>query len=86
MPEISRFFGIVIRMYNKDHNPAHFHARYADDGVLIEIEDLSIFRGSLPNRQLTLVIEWARQHRVELAENWRLAQAGEPLNRIDPLN
>lgn len=86
MPEISRFQGIVIQMYNKDHNPPHFHARYGDNWVLINIEDLSILRGFLPNPQLRFVIEWARQHRGELASNWQLARAGEPLNRIEPLS
>jgi hypothetical protein len=86
MPEISRFRGIVIRMYNKDHNPPHFHAQYGDDTALIKIEDLTILRGSLPGPQWSLVIEWAGEHQGELMENWRLAQAGESLNPIEPLS
>lgn len=86
MPEISRFNGIVIRMYNKDHNPPHFHARYADETALIRIEDLTVLRGLLPRPQWSLVIGWAGQHQAELMENWRLARAGELLNAIEPLN
>jgi hypothetical protein len=52
MPQISRFFGIIISMFYKDHNPPHFHAEYGDDEVLIKIEDLSIYRGHLPSRAL----------------------------------
>jgi hypothetical protein len=63
MPELSRFFGIVIRMFYSDHEPAHFHAIYGEHEVLIEIETLSLFRGSLPRRALALVLEWAALHR-----------------------
>jgi hypothetical protein len=57
MPELSRFFGIVIRMFYSDHEPAHFHAIYGEYEVLFEIETLSVFRGSLPRRALALVLE-----------------------------
>ncbi len=55
MPEISRFFGIIIRMYWNDHEPPHFHAIYGDFEALIEIETLAVFRGELPRRALVLV-------------------------------
>lgn len=55
MPEISRFFGIIIRMYYNDHHPAHFHAVYGSDEALIEIETLETYRGSLPRRAFALV-------------------------------
>jgi hypothetical protein len=57
MPELSRFFGIVIRMVYSDHEPAHFHAIYGEYEVLFEIETLSVFRGSLPRRALALVLQ-----------------------------
>jgi hypothetical protein len=56
-PELSRFFGIVIRMFYSDHEPAHFHAIYGEYEALIEIETPSVFRGSLPRRALALVLE-----------------------------
>lgn len=56
MPEISRFFGIVIKMFFDDHNPPHFHAFYGEDQALIDIRHLSSFAGGLPPRALGLVI------------------------------
>jgi Domain of unknown function (DUF4160) len=63
MPEISRFFGIVIKMFFDDHNPPHFHAEYGGDLALIDIRTLSVFSGRLPPRVTGLVIEWATLHR-----------------------
>ncbi len=85
MPQISRFFGIIISMFYKDHNPPHFHAEYGDDEVLIKIEDLSIYRGHLPARALGLVIEWASEHQQELMVNWENARQEQLLNKIEPL-
>lgn len=85
MPEISRFFGIVIRMFYNDHMPAHFHAEYAGSEALIEIESLELYRGELPRRALALVLEWAVLHRQELRENWRMARAGVVLRDIPSL-
>mgnify|MGYP006308359255 FL=1 len=85
MPEICRFFGIVIRMYWDDHNPPHFHAFYGGEQALIEIESLSRFAGHLPPRAMGLVIEWANQHQGELRANWQRAREQQPLERIDPL-
>ena len=59
MPEISRFYGIIIAMFYSEHNPPHFHARYGDKKAAILIKDLSVCEGSLPPRVLGLVIEWA---------------------------
>lgn len=80
MPELSRFFGIVIRMFYSDHEPAHFHAIYGEHEVLIEVETLSVFRGSLPRRAVALVLEWAALHRSEPLDDWRRARSGEKLN------
>jgi hypothetical protein len=85
MPEISRFFGIVIKMFFDDHNPPHFHAEYGDDLALIEIRSLSIFSGRLPPRVLGFVIEWATLHQEELLTDWERAQAQQELHKIAPL-
>lgn len=85
MPNICRFFGIVIYIYHGDHAPPHFHAKYAGTEALYEIETLRIYRGSLPRRAHSLVIEWADMHRAELMENWQKARRHEPLQRIEPL-
>ncbi len=85
MPEISRFFGIVIRMFYDDHAPPHFHARYAQHQAVISIAELTVLKGGLPPRALGLVMEWASQHRLELAEDWALAADQAPLKAIAPL-
>jgi len=86
LPEISRFFGIIIAMYYNDHHPPHFHARYAGMEALIEIETLSAMEGRLPPRVLGLVVEWASLHRGELLDNWRAARAQSPVCEISPLD
>lgn len=86
MPEISRFYGIIISMFYEDHNPPHFHARYSNEKTTIRIEDLSILSGSLPPRALGLVMEWASIHRDELLKNWNLASEHQVLKKIDPLS
>ena len=80
MPEISRFFGTVIRMFFNDHEPAHFHAGYGDFEALLEIETLAVYRGKLPQRALALVLEWATIHRSELRMDWEYARKGNLLN------
>jgi hypothetical protein len=84
VPEISRFLGIVIRMFYRDHAPPHFHARYGDSEVVVEI-GTGIVDGRFPPRALRQVLEWAELHRSELLEDWDLAAAGEPLRPIAPL-
>jgi hypothetical protein len=84
MPEISRFLGIVIRMYYRDHPPPHFHAEYGEFEIEVEIDSGSI-GGRFPRRALKAVIEWYELHRSELLENWRRAEQRVPLNPIDPL-
>lgn len=85
MPEISRFFGIIIRMFFDDHNPPHFHAEYGGELVLIDIRNLSVFSGRLPPRAIGLVIEWATLHQQELLADWDKARAQQELQRIAPL-
>jgi hypothetical protein len=86
MAEVTRFFGIVIRMYFSDHSPAHFHAEYGECEALVAIETLSILRGDLPRRALALVLEWAALHRRELRADWERARGGTPLEPIAPLD
>jgi hypothetical protein len=85
MPEISRFYGIVVRMYYDEHPPPHFHVYYRDAQATVRVDDLKVARGSLPGRALTLVVEWGLAHRDELRENWVRLERGEPLCRIEPL-
>jgi hypothetical protein len=84
MPEISRFLGIVVRMYYRDHAPPHFHADYAEHEIEVEIET-GIVEGRFPRRALRAVLEWYEAHRDELRVNWQLARDERPLNAIDPL-
>lgn len=85
MPEISRFFGIIILMYYDEHNPPHFHARYGSDKAAIEITSLRVLEGRLPSRALGLVVEWASQHQEELMMNWEAARNDRPPKKIPPL-
>ena len=86
MPELSRFYGIVIQMYFADHSPPHFHAHYAGRKAVVAIETLAFIEGELPARAKGLVIEWATIHQDELREAFRKAQAMEPPARIAPLD
>ncbi len=85
MPEVSRFFGIVIGLYYNEHGVPQFQARYAGQIGVFYISDFQLIEGYLPRRVTALVLEWAFQHRRELMENWELARAGEPLRDIAPL-
>lgn len=85
MPTISQFFGIIIRMYYDDHGPPHFHVYYGDAQAIIAIETLQMLEGTLPKRVKALVLEWANEHRDELINNWRLGEAHQPLQTIEPL-
>lgn len=85
MPEISRFFGVVIRMYFRDHGHPHFHASYGGVEVRVTIAPPSLLDGSLPPRVLALVLEWATLHEAALLANWHRLKTGEPPRRIAPL-
>lgn len=85
MPELCRFYGIIIRMYFMDHNPPHFHAEYQGQRAEFDIRTLELIAGSLPGRARALVLEWASMHRAELLANWNRAVEGEPPSPIDPL-
>lgn len=86
MPEISRFFGIIIRMYYDDHNPPHFHVQFHGEKAVFDFQG-NILRGNLMSKTATkLVREWVDLHHVELVEDWRLAQEGKEIKKIDPLD
>lgn len=85
MPELSRFYGIVIRMYYRDHPPPHFHASYAGQEAVIDIESLSIIGGTLPPRARGMVIEWATLHHQELRQAFQAAASLEAPEKIEPL-
>jgi hypothetical protein len=85
MLQISRFFGIIIKMYYNDHYPPHFHAEYNEHVAEIAIDTLEIIEGNLPRRVLSLVLEWAVLHRSELRQNWQRARNHEPVQPIKPL-
>jgi hypothetical protein len=84
MPIISRFFGIIIFMFWREHGPPHFHARYGDDEVIIEIQTGKL-TGDISPRVLNMVQEWRELHKQELMADWELAEANKPLKRIKPL-
>jgi hypothetical protein len=85
MPQVSRFYGIIILFFFDDHNPPHFHVRYAEFKCKVNIYDLKIMEGNLPNRAYALVLEGAALHREELMENWNLAGEKKDLKPIAPL-
>jgi hypothetical protein len=88
MPEISRFFGIVIRMFVEaggPHHTPHFHAYYQDQVGIYSIERIERLAGSLPRRQERLVLAWAELHQEDLLSNWQLLQRGHPPVKIEPL-
>lgn len=88
MPEISRFFGIVVRMFTEPearHHVPHFHARYQDSEAVYGIDPLTLLAGSLPTRQQRLVEAWAELHQNELLEDWHCLEQGKGPAPILPL-
>jgi len=84
MPEISRFLGIIIFMNWADHPLPHFHARYGDYEITVEIET-GVVRGQFPKRAMRAVLDWLDEHKTELMNDWILAEQRKPLNPIAPL-
>ena len=86
MPIISKFFGILIRMYYDEHNPPHLHAEHQGDKALFDFNG-NIIRGMLVSRTaIKLVREWIDIHLAELKEDWEIARAGREVNKIEPLS
>lgn len=89
MPELSRFYGIIIRMYmeaGEPHHLPHFHAYYQDDVAVFGLEPIDLIAGELPRLQRRLVEAWAELHQDELFADWQRLQAGEPPTPIEPLD
>ena len=86
MPRLSKFYGIAIYMYYRDHAPPHFHAMYGDDEAIFEIATGVLLEGQLPRRARALVADWFVIHRDELRDDWDLAAASQPLRPIPPLD
>jgi len=84
MPELCRFYGIVVRMFYDDHNPPHFHIEYQDYKALVEI-DSGVVKGEMPRRALKLVYEWLDLHKDELLNNWETMNDTGDYDKIDPL-
>jgi len=85
MPTISIFFGLIIRMYYKDHQPPHIHVQYQIENAIIDILTGNITEGNLPIRQLRYVQAWVEIHRENLLADWELCRNGENPFKIDPL-
>jgi len=85
VPRLSEFYGIVVYMYWRDHNPPHFHAIYAGDEALVIIADGTFLAGSLPRTAARLVEERRQLHRGDLLANWDRAQVPDPLSPVEPL-
>ena len=86
MPEICRFFGIIIRMFFDEHNPPHIHVEYQANKAVFDLGG-NVTRGDLRSRTATkLVREWIDLHTSELQDDWQLAQAGKGINKIAPLD
>jgi hypothetical protein len=85
VPELSRFYGIVIFMNYNEHNPPHFHAAYGDHEVSVEINS-GVIKGQMPKRALKMIFEWLEIHKDELLNDWQLAQDRKALVKIEPLS
>jgi len=86
MPEISRFYGIIIKMFFLDHLPPHFHAEYAEFKAQIAIDNGEIIKGELPRHALRLVQDWAEMHKEELIKNYNESQKSTGIiKKVEPL-
>ena len=85
MPEVSRFYGMVIAMYHSEHPPPHFHVRYAGKWAVFSIDNCELLEGTLPRRQMRHIKVCARLHGAELAVNWDRPRVELNLNSIEPL-
>jgi len=83
MPRISRFHGIVIYMYFREHEAAHFHAYHAECAMGVRLSD-GVWYGRFPPAARRLVLSWYRHHREDLWQNWLRLRAGQPVRPIPP--
>lgn len=85
MPTISMFRGIKVYINWHDHMPPHFHAKYGSSEVIVSIRDIEVIEGTMPNKQLKMLLGWAAFHQEELMENWELATQQQELFAIEPM-
>ena len=88
VPEISRFFGIVIRMFTEagaPHHTPHFHAFYQDHVAVFGVDPVDLIAGEMPRPQQRLIEAWSELHKAELQDDWARLQAGQPALPIVPL-
>ena len=85
MPTISRFYGILVRMFYDDHPPPDFHAVYGEHELVVNISPIAVREGSAPSRVRSMVLEWAALHQEELLANWQRCHAGQTPEAILPL-
>ncbi len=85
MPTISMFRGIKVYINWRDHMPPHFHAKYGSHEVIVSIKDIEVIEGTMPNKQLKMLLGWAAFHQEELMENWELATQQQELFAIEPM-
>jgi len=85
MPEICRFYGIIIKMFYNDHNPPHIHVEYQDFKAIITINE-GIIEGKMPKTALKLIFEWMELHKDDLLNNWEKIENKKPIDSIEPLN
>ena len=86
MPEISRFFGMVVQMYWDEHNPPHFHVLYENKKAVVDINKLEVINGNLSRRATSLILDWAELHQDELLNDWNLCQQKIAPKKIKPLS
>jgi hypothetical protein len=84
MPEVCRFYGIIIYMFFKEYNPPHFNVKYGEYEAVIDIE-YGVVHGDIPRRALCLIFDWLDLHKDELIKNWKLMEERKPLQKIEPL-
>lgn len=85
MPTVCMFRGIKIYFNYSEHQPPHFHAQYGGETVCISIHDIEVLTGSIPSKQLKMLLGWAQFHQSELMENWELTQRHQAPFPIDPM-
>lgn len=85
MPVISQFYGILIRMFFNDHQPAHFHAVYAEHELIVGISPINVLEGQAPTRVRSMVLEWTALHQLELLKNWERCRNAEAPVGVEPL-
>ena len=85
MPEICRFFGIVVKMYYDDHTPPHFHVYYQNFKATFSIHTGQMIDGNFPPKQSVFVTAWTLLHEKELMANWKALVSGKEAEKVNPL-